>query len=255
MLEQAGVQLSFVLFRKIFPVKPEIKLSDSEMQALAKVYTKWEIISVPFMFFYIALTGYFWFLLLRYIGDLAAQPHEECLFLEVPSAMTCMLPAMFLGFISSVVPLIVTMKALLGERYEEYIRWSSQRQGFDAWKVFYWMAVAYVIGSLCFEACSLRYWEAFHKDRVVLMRPWYLSSRTYPYTRVKGIAHLARFQAPNGNIRNDPYFMIRFDDGETWSSSRGAKLANVNRANAIIDLVSKQSGRPVEQLDLIADWK
>jgi hypothetical protein len=250
MFEQAGIHYSNKIFRKVFPIKEEDQLAPQELEALAKIYMKWEVIALLFFFVYWPATGFLWYLLLQFVGDFAAQSHEPCVILEVPFGIFWVLPAVFLGIPSTVVPLAITFKILLGDRYEEYMRWSNQRQGFDAWKVLGLMTVLFVMGSVFWMVGSLRLWEEFHEDRVVIMRPWYWSPRTYPYARVKTIAHFARSQAPNGNILDNPRTVIKFDDGMTWSTRNRIAVPDQQREADIINLVSTRSGRPILQLDI-----
>jgi hypothetical protein len=122
---KGGVGLSFAIFRKIFPTKELETLSPSEIEALGKVYAKWELIALPFVFVYAAASGYLWYLFLSYIGGVAARSHPDCVYLIVPDSAFWALPSVFLGIISASVPMHFTFKTLLGAGYDQYTLWTN----------------------------------------------------------------------------------------------------------------------------------
>jgi hypothetical protein len=88
-----------------------------------------------------------------------------------------------------------------------------------------------------------------------MKRPWAWGTRTYPYSQVEAIALVARSKAPNGNILASPHYAIRFNDGETWQTSNILIGDNASRDVAIVKFVAERSGRSIQQVDLIDEWK
>jgi hypothetical protein len=252
---KGGVGLSFAFFRKIFPTKELKTLSASEIEALGKVYAKWELIALPFVLGYAAASGYLSYLLLSYLGDLAARSHSDYVYLVVPDREFWGVPAVFLGILFSGGLTHFTFKVLLGDRYDQYTLWTNLRHGFDGWKAFRLLAILMVFGSILLVAGGLLTWDEFHEDRLVMRRPWKWNAQTHLYSQVKAIAFVARSKAPNGNIGVSPHYAIRFDDGLTWETGVIKNPEDSKRDIGIVTLITQRSGRPIQKLDFIDEWK
>jgi hypothetical protein len=56
-------------------------------------------------------------------------------------------------------------------------------------------------------------------DRIVIQTVWQPSGpRTYQFDQVAEVFEVDCFKAPNGSIVDRPHFVIRFADGEEWST-------------------------------------
>jgi hypothetical protein len=233
----SGIGPAFAIFRKLFPTKELATMSPAEIAALGKIYTKWEVIALPFVLGYAAATGYAWFLLFRFLGGLAARSHREALHVLVSGETFWFFPA------------------LLGDRYDEYMTWTNLRHKFDGWKVFRIMAVLFIVASALFVAGGMLTWVEFRDDRVILNRPWPVRTANYPYSRVDTVAHIALSPNSDGKLVPRPYYAIRFDDGETWTSFELTKPGGVEPYDEIFALVSERSGRPIRRLDQFSELK
>ncbi len=250
-----GLGIAAWIFRKVFPVSGLESVPPEEVAALQKAYLKWELLAVPFVLGYSAACGLGWFVLLQQLAGVVDRFRGPSLYTIRPDQEFWGLPALFLGIISAAVPMHLTCKALLGDRYDDYIRWTNLRHCFDGWTAFRVFAVVVVVGATLVVAAALSSWVEFRDDRVIIKRPWAWDEGSYPYGRVVAVARIARARATSGRTGPGPYHAIRFDDGETWATRSFFTQPDPQRDEAIAALVSERSGRQIQRLDLIDDLK
>jgi hypothetical protein len=246
-MTRLAVELSFELFRRIFPVRSaapsEPPLSDEERRR----YRRWELGAIVPLFVICFPVGYLWYLALREAAGLIRQETPDTRFLLSVDPAIWALPAIALALITSAILLDGLYRALLRGSYRQYSRFCNERVGIDGERVFALMAAVVVAGSVVFCSVALRCFARFTENGVEIGRVLSLGSKYYEYKRVRGIEHRATFQAPNGNIIRRPHFVIVFDDGTSWSSD-GPHESTPETASRIAQLVSRRSGRAITEL-------
>jgi hypothetical protein len=68
-----------------------------------------------------------------------------------------------------------------------------------------------------------------------------------PYSAIKSVRY---FKAPNGDIKECPYFSIEFDDGERWTTGDGLRDTDLERDRRLIEYVSGRCGRQPQEADI-----
>lgn len=239
------MELSFVLFRWLFPVRAD-EASEPPLTAHERrVYGRWEIGSLLPFFLFVPTLSYLWYLAL--LGAASLLPHEtpDTRFVLLPIPILWGFPAVLLGIVTSIIPLTGLYLALLGDRYRRYLRCCDERVGFNGEQAFAWLALAFVGGSVVFSVIGVKTFTRFTETGVEISRPLSVRSSFYEYTRVRSIEHRATLKAPNGNTVQHPHYVIIFDDGASWSTCDGLRDPVPELDGRITKLVSLRSRRAI----------
>jgi hypothetical protein len=243
-MTKAAVELSFRLFRRLFPVPPldpsEAPLSDEER----RVYRRWEVWGLLPCFLVVPALSYLWFLALRWGAACFPQITPDTRFLLRPHPAIWIVPAMLLGTITSALSVNALYSALLGNRFRRFDRFCSERVGFDGDRAFALLAAVLIVGTLVFFNVAVRSFARFTGSVVEIGRAVPPGKSFYEYTRVRSVEHRESFRAPIGTIVRQPHCVIVFDDGTTWSSN-GVQNPPQEVAERIARLVAQRSGRTV----------
>jgi len=73
---------------------------------------------------------------------------------------------------------------------------------------------------------------------------------SYPYSRISAIKSVRHFKAPNGDIKERPYFSIEFDDGERWTTGAGLRDPYPETDRRLVEYVSGKCGKLPQEVDL-----
>jgi hypothetical protein len=236
---------SFAFLPWIFPAPtaalPEGPVTDAERS----VYHRWEQWSALPLFILVPLLGYAWYLRLNWAASLYRPEAPDTRFFVQPGPIFWAMPAFLLGMISSVILLDGLYRALLRGRYRRFQRCCTERLGFDARRLFLYLAVMVFVGSAIFSLAAATSFSRFTETGVEIAQPLSLRTSFYEYSRVKAIEHRATFQAPIGNIVKYPHHVILFDDGTSWSSRKWFRDPMPEVDGQITQLVSQRSKRPI----------
>ncbi len=242
----AGVELSFRLFRRLFPLRPldpsETPLSDEER----RIYRRWEIWGALPCFLVAPVLVYLWFLLFRWGAECFPQETPDTLFLLRPDPVIWFVPAMLLGILSSAIPTNFLYLAMLGSRYRRFDRFCSERVGFDGDRALALLATLLIVGTLVLFAFAVRSFALFTGTGVEIGRALPPGRTFYDYARVRSVEHRASFRAPIGNTVRTPHYVIAFDDGSAWYSN-GVHNPPQEVAERIARMVARRSGRTITE--------
>jgi hypothetical protein len=239
----------FALFRRWFPPRiadEDDPLTDEEH----RVYRRWEAWELLPFFAFAPFLGFAWYLALKGAADLLHEHLHMTLgtrFLIQPISIVWWLPALFLGIVSSSVPVTWLYRLLLRDRYRRFERACDERVGFDGRLVTVWMAAVFAVGSSVWFVVGVRTFARFDGVGVEMRRPLSLRSTFHSYASIKAIEHRATFVAPNGNVVNRPYHIIVFDDGSSWSTNGGLRDPVPELDARIVEMVSRESGKPIQE--------
>jgi hypothetical protein len=237
-----AVGLSFALLGRAFPVRrndAEAPLTDQER----RVYRRWEIGSLLPFFAFAPLLSYLWYLALRGAAGLFDPATPSTLYLVQPIMEFLLFPAMFLGIVSSAIPMEWIYRFFLRERYPRYVRFCNERAGFDATRVGWWLVGLIIAASAFFFIFVVTSFARFDETGVEVGRHLAFRSTFYEYSRVKAIEHRATFLGTNGKTILRPHYIITFDDGTSWSSRGGLRDPVPDSDREIAQLVARKSGQ------------
>ena len=250
-----GVTVMIVLLvaRKLIPYKASTIECQKSLEELKREYTKWELFAILPFFVCVAALMYFWYGLFRDMADWFAHGLPPCHYLFMPCWAFWALPALFLGIITSALPVILLYKALLRERYAEYIHYTNLKAGFDGLKVFAWISAPIVVLAVAAVVIGINTYTQFKDDAIVIKRPVAWRPVAYPYGRVAAVAEVARLVAPNGNLVDRTHYVIRFDDGTSWTSEDGMHEGEPEHDRAAVTFAAEAAGKAILNLDTIDD--
>src|SRR5262249_22487454 len=151
-----------------------------------------------------------WFVFFRAMQGIASAQIPASRYYILPSNVFWLLPAMFLGLPSSIVPVPICMGALLGKRYDEYIHHSDLKFGMDGWKVLCWLVGPVLAACLGVVPLALDSYTRFTDESMFVNPFWSFGEREYPYSEVAEVRAVDGFIAPIGNRVQRPHFEIAF---------------------------------------------
>jgi hypothetical protein len=240
-----GVGLSFALFRWLCPEGvtggAECPLTDEER----RIYRRWEFGALVPIFILAPTFGFAWYLALQGVADLFHKGAPGTRFLVRPAPAFWAIPSIFLGIISSAVPMECLYRSLLRDRYSRYERFCNERVGFDGKRVLAWLGACVAVGSVVGLVAGVTSFARFDEAGMEIGRPLGFRSKFHDYKSVKTIEHRTTFVAPNGTTVQRPHYVISFDDGTSWSTREGLRDPLPESDDRIAQLVAQKSGRPI----------
>jgi len=243
-----AVTCSFALFRRFFPCRVDNDAGEPLTDEERRIYRRWEVAALVPLFALTPLLGVAWYLALKGIAGLFRHDSPGTLFLIRPIPAIWLVPAMYLGILSSAFPTEWLYRLLLRDRYPRYERFCHERAGFDGKRVLLLLGGLGLAGTAIGLFVGTRTFTRFQEDGIVISRPFGLRRHFYGYGRVEAIEHRATFQAPNGKIIDRPHYVLRFNDGASWSTREGLRDPEPDRDRMIAKLVSERSKRPIKEI-------
>lgn len=214
LLIAAILPIVFWLCSKLFPASPS-KPIPSEAEFPNNEVIKWNFVSLPFMFFYATTGGYLlWYFLKTAYAFYRAQASDAEMFIGATDD-AWFLVAIFGGIISAWPPLAFTLRLIMKDRYELYMRASSREfGGWDAERMLKGFSIfvvsAIVLGSAAIVNCKV----VLYKDRLLSCGP--LTCMRQAYQDIVEVGLSTHVKAPNGNILERRELYVRFKDGTLW---------------------------------------
>jgi hypothetical protein len=111
---------------------------------------------------------------------------------------------------------------------------------FNYVKVTYYSVRVFAILTILLVFTSADCFYTFGKNEINLNTVTSIGTKIYSYSQIKEIQAIQKIKAPNGNIISDPYYVIKFPDGEAWSS-RDNGFENYKENVSIINLVCEKT--------------
>jgi hypothetical protein len=238
-----AIGLTIALLRRFFPAlapdPTEAPLTDEER----RLYSRW-VLAIYLITFplFVALLGIGWYFLLKGGDRLVNHETSNTLFLIRPSEAYWMLSPLFLGIVSAVVPLQLLFRVLFRKRFSRFELFCTEREGIDAKPVMLGLVVLVSVGAMIHFVAGATSFARFTDIGVEINRPFSSRSKFREYSHVRSIDHRATTKAANGNTIQRPYYLIFFDDGESWSTDGGLRNAVPDEDGPIAALVSRRSG-------------
>jgi hypothetical protein len=240
--ENAPRASSSAILRWMFPSVDDASTDQPITDEEHSVYRRWEIGGALSLFPLVALLCFGWYLVLTSAANLFYHDLPGTRFVVRPAAYYWMLPALVLGIITSPIPLDWLYRVLLRDRYRRFHRFSLERAGFDARRLFVFLAVIILTASAVFFVAGVTSFCRFTDAGIEIQRPFSFHSAFYSYARVRAIEHHSSMRMPAGNTIKRPNHVIIFDDSTSWSSADGLRDPSPEVDSRIARFVSGRTG-------------
>jgi hypothetical protein len=246
-----GVPLAMRALAWAFPAKetPASALSPEELKAR---YQKWEVAFALGMLAAAVPAGLGIWLLLRGVARAHAAlllPAADVRWVAGPSYWA--IPAIFLA-IAAMLPLFTALsRALLRERYAEYLAYQRVKSKMDAQRVANVLVTAVSIGCAAFIFLGLDWSVRLEPDALVVNRYLGVGEERFPLADVRAIRTAPALLAPNGNRVPRREFVVRLGDGRSWSTNNLLSDTSPEEKARLAGLVSARSGAATEEVDVL----
>lgn len=218
----------FRLFARLFPFRPPPGKESVTAAQLRPQYRRWEIATVVLLFACAPFTIWGAKRLLTALYPRPSTPAGALQHVTI-DPMFFLLPAIFLGLILAAAPVMGLLYLMLRRRFSEYLLYGNLLAGFDATKIWWWLAVIFAAISLGLAYGAAHAHLTLFPDRIELENFGAHQAKSIPVAAVKSATVDA-----NGVLR------LGFVDGTTWSTADGMSLldATPEQKRAIADYLS-----------------
>lgn len=202
-----------------------------------------------------------WAALFHYLGELRARGFPPSAFLIKPGiyGLLFAVPCLFLGIFTSIVPVQLLARLVLGRRYVEYLyheegRIAWQGRDPDALVRFLGRLGLFVgVGCAIYAVLVLNWYARFTDDAVAIKRLFALTEEVHPYSQVEQFI-VTSHRDTNQGIVEEEDLHLRFADGKTWSTDQTFFLPRDPDERArLLDFVQRKIGRPPQRARFIED--
>ena len=236
----------YKLFEKIFPVNKAEYTSNKNFAALKIQYSSYDFNQQALFILVTIAAGFMLVKLLSWLLDFRLSFVSDQVIIVKPDVNMCYVVSFFSGMLLAVPATFMLLKRQLKENWAEYLAYINLKYKFNAIKI-----MKYSIGILAFIITLLiisffDWYSAFGQQKIEINEALNLGPNTYNYSNIIKIKEVERLYAPNGNVVNDPHFVIEFNDGKKWNS-RVSGFENYDQNKNIINLIiSKTHLTPIK---------
>ena len=236
----------YKLFEKLLPIyKAEYK-TEKTVEELRKKYLKFDLKQLGMFAILTVGLVYILFKLFSVLVDLRLSFLSDITIIVKPYSEMILIISLFSGMLLASLTMFTISKRQLKNDFDEYLAYSNLKYKFNYVKVSkYTIRIFALITGLLIIA-FLDWYSAFGQQEIKLNGLLSIGTKTYNYSDISKIKEVERLKAPNGNIVDDPHFIIEFTDGEKWNSRENG-FANYDQDSDIIDLLTTKTNiAPIE---------
>lgn len=236
----------YKLFGKLLPVDKAEYKSDKTIEELKKKYLKFDLKQIG-MFVLLTIGLVFILIELFYVlVDLRLSLLSDITIIVKPHPEMILTISLFSGMLLASLAMFAISKRLLKNDWDEYLAYSNLKYKFNYVKVSKYTVRVFALITGLLIIAFLDWYSAFGQQEIKLNGLLSIGAKTYKYSDITKIKDVERLKAPNGNIVEDPHFIIEFTDGEKWNS-RDNGFANYDQDSEIIDLLTTKTNiEPIE---------
>jgi hypothetical protein len=250
--------LSLYLLAKLFPFKPDAAHKENvSFDVLRNKYAKWDKIALIPFFAFSGLGSYLIFQGLIWIFHNSFPQTYENRYVLLPDQYFFALPAMLVGILLSVFPVDLLFRLLLKKNYAEYVLYGNKMFGIDVSKVFKLMSILLVVPSMILTVLAMDCYAKFTDDQMITNRYWGIGEIAHNYSQITRIKSVRFFENLRGETIENPYHVVYFNDGSSWSTrntfyraDQDLKLSD-EKEKQILTFVAEKCGRQIERYDFL----
>jgi NADH:ubiquinone oxidoreductase subunit 5 (subunit L)/multisubunit Na+/H+ antiporter MnhA subunit len=242
-----GVPIVFALLRNVKTLRHVAPDTTKDYEQLKNEYGKWEKLAPWLLLFFATVIGLALWRTLVLLAEFQASRLNDGEFLIYQPSIALALPSLFLAILLSVIPVHLIYLRLLGsERYAEYTEYENKKSGINSWKLLRYMA--YVAAPVCviFTLLTLDSYMKITESKVIVNPFFGVGEKEYYFENVETLKLVKSFKAPNGNIVNEPYFVIGFADGTEFNFHRTLHEIGIKEQDKMVSFISYKSNKGIQ---------
>ncbi len=135
----------------------------------------------------------------------------------------------------------------------EYYQYSDLRYGFDNRVVGKWLGTFLLAIALLATPIFFNTYTIFYPQRILVNQYTTLKAKDYQYAQIEALLKVNFFQAPNGDIKNSPKYIILWKEGNDWNPNWNG-LPDLADQALLFDFLSKKTGKTIIEVELIEDY-
>ena len=236
----------YKLFEKLLPIDKAEYKTDKTVEELRKKYLKFDLKQLGMLALFTVVLVFILFMLFSVLVDLRLSLLSDITIIVKPYREMILIISLFSGMLLATLGVFAISKRLLKNDWDEYLAYSNLKYKFNYVKVSKYTIRIFALITGVLIIAFLDWYSAFGQKEIKLNGLLSIGAKTYKYSDIIEINDVERLKAPNGNIVDDPHFIVEFKDGEKWNS-RDNGFANYDQDSDIIDLITTKTNiEPIE---------
>ncbi len=241
--------LLFLLYHvmtKVFPKSKSVLKTEKSLKELREKYSKIDRNQL-LVFLIFALI----FMILLYLGlsifidfKLSFIPHTNILI--KPQPILVFVVAFFIGILLATILTNWLTKRKLNSSWYEYLAYSNLSYRINYLKFFKVFLFFLSFLSLVVLYAVLDSFSSFGHNEIKWNGLFSIGTKSYQYSDIKSIKDIDKLKAISGDIVDEPYFIIEFNDGNQWNSRNDGFIRYEQNCEIIEFVTSKVSIEPIE---------
>ncbi|WP_342327481.1 hypothetical protein [Pedobacter sp. FW305-3-2-15-E-R2A2] len=241
------IGLYFLLGRLMSVEKSEYK-TEKSFETLSAKYLVFDLKHLGIFLVMVGASGYLFYEIFLLFTGFRTSLLSDALIVVAPRIELLLMPSLFWALLSSSLLIVLLIKRQLKDDWKEYMAYYNLKYKFNYAKAAVYLTRTLAVITIVITIASLDWFSSFGHKEIKMNVFLSLGTKSYHYSDVSNVIAVMKVKAPNGNIRNEPYFLVTFNDGNKWSS-RDHGFNDQQKNKEIIALVSKQSNKALSQVE------
>jgi hypothetical protein len=238
----------YLLLAKLMPPGKSEYKTEKSFETLSAKYRVFDLKHMGIFLVMVAVSGYLFYEIFLLFTQFRTSLLSDALIIVGPKPEMLLSPSLFCALLSSSLFLVFLIKRQLKDDWKEYMAYYNLKYKFNYAKVAVYLIRILTIFTIVLTTALLDWFSSFGHKEIKINGFLSLGTKSYYYSEVSNIIKIMKVKAPNGKIRNGPYFLVTFSDGNKWNSIDNG-FSDQQKNKEIIALVSKHSNKAISQVE------
>lgn len=214
---ELAISLIFILLAIFFPYQGPALYAQANFKSLHIQYAKWELFAFVPLFTYIILIAYFSGNFYSWLF-VHTQVKDASLFQYYPADVAWYAFSSIFAFGLVSIPMELTYRFLLKERYEEYIAYTNMKHGFNGHKIIRPLSILLITVSSVLLFFGFKYSVKVFQKNIVFNPFLSFEVKTQNISAISSIYFVEMVKHKKGNMQK-PHYYVKFSDGSFWNTN------------------------------------
>jgi len=238
----------YFLLGKLVPAEKSEYKTEKSFETLSAKYRIFDLKYMGIFLVMVVISGYLFYEIFLLFTGFRTSLLSDAVIVVGPRIELLLMPSLFCALLSSSLLITLLIKRQLKDDWNEYMAYYNLKYKFNYAKAAVYLTRILAVITVIVTIASLDWFSSFGQKEIKMNGFLSLGTKSYHYSDVSNVIVVMKVKAPNGNIRNEPYFLVTFNDGNKWSS-RDHGFSDQQKNKEIIALVSKQSNKAPSQVE------